>query len=170
MKLPDACPFAETSVIIDPSDIKHAGCCRVLGRAWLPEPEEPLCQSRQTEDEAYRFFWESSFHGDTVIHVGRKGKSITLRCRCCWQAPFVVGLPPTDWDKLERALSAASFWSLDWGSALPGGLDGAQWLVEGRRGGLYHAVHRWSPGGTVHDLGRLFFSLAGRPLAGIDLY
>jgi hypothetical protein len=50
------------------------------------------------------------------------------------------------------------------------GLDGAQWLIEGRRGQTYHAIDRWSPRGTVHDLGSLFFDLAGPPLAGIDLY
>ena len=50
------------------------------------------------------------------------------------------------------------------------GLDGADWLIEGRRKDIYHAVHRWSPCGKIHDLGRLFFAMAGSPLADVELY
>jgi hypothetical protein len=41
------------------------------------------------------------------------------------------------------------------------GLDGADWLIEGRRGDAYRAVKCWSPEGEFHALGRLFFALAG---------
>ena len=50
------------------------------------------------------------------------------------------------WMTLLMHLQAADFWNL------PGdptdderGLDGADWILEGRRGGLYHSVIRWEP-------------------------
>jgi hypothetical protein len=47
------------------------------------------------------------------------------------------------------------------------GLDGSDWLIEGRRKGIYRAVSRWSPRGVLHDLGELFFELASQPMAEI---
>jgi hypothetical protein len=99
----------------------------------------------------------------------------------------VVPLAPADWDRLQDALIAASFWSLDpdgidWPSdgdeqrtiaAIIGsrGLDGSDWLFEGRRKDVYRAASRWSPrGGALYDLGRLFFELAGPPLAKVRIY
>jgi ATP-dependent DNA ligase len=68
-----------------------------------------------------------------------------------------------------RALDVARFWFLD-ASENRFDLDGADWLIEGRRQNTYHAVHRWSPDGEIHDLGRLFFAMAGSPLADVKLY
>jgi hypothetical protein len=141
-----------------------------MGRGWLPEPQEPLCRSRLTEHEAYRFFWDSSFDGHAVVHIGRKGELVTLRRQAFWQAPCSVALSLPDWSKLQQALEIAEFWSPRPDSELAVGLDGADWLIEGRRGDTYHAIHRWSPEGAIHDLGRVFFELAGPPLSGVRLY
>jgi hypothetical protein len=73
------------------------------------------------------------------------------------------------WARLLDALIAVNFWAVDPIDELQG-LDGAQWLIEGRRGNIYRGVSRWSPGGEVHVLGRLFFDLAGSPLSKIKLY
>ena len=78
-------------------------------------------------------------------------------------------LSAADWGRLHRTLDAAKFWSLD-ASGNRSGLDGANWLIEGRRKDIYHAVHRWSPCGEIHDLARLFFAMAGSPLADVELY
>jgi hypothetical protein len=85
------------------------------------------------------------------------------------QMPATMALTPDAWEKLQQALNAAQFWALSTAGEEVG-LDGAQWLIEGRRGQTYHAIDRWSPRGAVHDLGRLFFDLAGPPLAGVELY
>jgi hypothetical protein len=68
MKLAAARPF----VMVPESQLAEGGinisdCCRVGVLGWLSEPEEPLCWS-QTEHEAYRFFWRSSFDGNAVVH------------------------------------------------------------------------------------------------------
>jgi hypothetical protein len=81
-----------------------------------------------------------------------------------------VSLAPADWYRLREALDAASFWALDAIDRLPCGFDGSDWLFEGRRKDIYRAVSRWSPSGTLCDLGRLFFELAGQPLAGVRIY
>jgi hypothetical protein len=90
-----------------------------------------------------------------------------------WKRRFTglasVALSLNDWEKLQRALMISNFWSLDTADEQLG-LDGAQWLIEGRRGDIYHSVERWSPRGAVRDLGCLFFALAGTPLASIELY
>jgi hypothetical protein len=43
--------------------------------------------------------------------------------------------------------------------------------MEGRRKNIFRSVSRWSPRDkAVHRLGRLFFQLAGKPLAEIKAY
>jgi hypothetical protein len=83
-----------------------------------------------------------------------------------------VPLTLADWGRLQEALIAASFWALDPDEGpLARGLDGAFWTIEGRRKDIFRAVSRWSPcDELVHDLGRLFFDLAGPPLAEIRVY
>ena len=80
-----------------------------------------------------------------------------------------VSLTVADWTRLQDALIAANFWALErHGKAH--GLDGAYWTIEGRRKDIFRVVHRWSPHGAIHDLGRLFFALARLPLAEAGLY
>jgi len=69
-------------------------------------------------------------------------------------------------------LLAAGFWVLEQDEGpLFRGLDGAFWTMEGRRKNIFRSVSRWSPRDkAVHRLGRLFFQLAGKPLAEIKAY
>jgi len=142
----------------------------------LPFGEEPLCRVGGIESEVYRFVWHSSFHGDATVQIVREGDAINLLWKY-WSyslpaadasAPLMT-LSTVDWDQLQRRLDVASFWSLDPDSS-DMGLDGASWLIEGRRKDAYHSIYRWSPSGPLFDLGRLFFDLAGRPLAEVELY
>jgi hypothetical protein len=51
------------------------------------------------------------------------------------------------------------------------GLDGAQWVIEGRRVDAYHVVDRWSPrGGPYRDAGLAFLQLAGLSATGKEVY
>jgi hypothetical protein len=148
-------------------------CCRA--QSWLLD-EEPLCRTIGSEGEVYRFVWRSSFDGNAVVRIGRQGRAIALRWRYDWfrtpapdDAPAEVALAPGDWARFLDALITANFWALDPLDEAQG-LDGAQWLIEGRRGDVYRGVSRWSPRGEVHALGRLFFGLAGPPLSKVKLY
>lgn len=70
-------------------------------------------------------------------------------------------------------LDKAHFWEMPTQSQHRG-LDGADWMMEGVRGGTYHIVVRWCPGSynfssegeTFADAARFLFQLAGRKLAG----
>jgi hypothetical protein len=132
----------------------------------------------RSETEAYRFTWRSSFHGDAVVRIGRQGDQITLRWFYRWfrrvsrdDAPPVVSLSLEDWGHLQYALIAASFWALDTEEdPLMRGLDRAFWTIEGRTD-IFRAISRWSPREAgMYGLGRLFFELAGRPLAELEIY
>jgi hypothetical protein len=73
---------------------------------------------------------------------------------------------------LRGALADARFWSMPPADPRPAGLDGTVWVMEGARGGLYHAVDRWEPGergdAAYRALGALLVRLSGfpSPLAG----
>lgn len=171
MKLPDDCPFAKMPLqrFLE-TEMHRFDCCRAGAAGYFIGTEDPLCQSQQTESEAYRFIWRSSFDGNALVHIARKGETIALHSELSFTAPAPsVALSLNDWEKLQCALNTTRFWALDTADQLIG-LDGAEWLIEGRRGDIYHSVHSWSPGGAVHDLGRLFFALAGPPLASVELY
>jgi hypothetical protein len=163
MILPDNCSFA----VLPPNpfdllSIERSNCCR----SRLVGAEEPLCRSRGAEDEAYRFMWHSSFDGAAMVHIASKREATALRWNYLrlrnGQTYGTMVLSAADWGRLHRTLDAAKFWSLD-ASGNRSGLDGADWLIEGRRKDIYHAVHPWSPCGEIHDLGRLFFAMALTP-------
>jgi hypothetical protein len=127
-----------------------------------------------SEAEAYRFIWRSSFDGSASIRIGRRGDRVALQWRyrrsfSRHDAPAEAALSHYDWLRFQDALIATNLWSLDPVDERCG-FDGAEWLIEGRRGNIYRGVSRWSPAGSFHDLGRLFCSLAGSPLSGVRLY
>ena len=176
MKLPDDCPFAKTPLQRLPeAERLRFDCCRAGPGSYLIDEEHPLCRSQQTEPETYRFTWRSSFDGRACVHIGRSDDSIKLRS---WLSRSRVeprrqlpssALSLDGWEKLQRALNDSDFWALD-AEDEEFGLDGARWLIEGRCGDSYHQVERWSPQGAIHNLGRLFFALAGPSFANVKLY
>ena len=150
-----------------------SNCCR---RACMNKDNETLCVTINSEDEVYRFFWDSSFDGNAVVRIGRRDSKITLRWRydsfrelAADDSPKEKALSAGDWSRLLDALMAANFWSIDSADNRMG-LDGAQWLIEGRRGNVYRGLSRWSPDDEVYCLGRSFFHLAGPPLSRMRLY
>jgi hypothetical protein len=71
------------------------------------------------------------------------------------------------------ALSKTSFWNMPTRPSKTSlGLDGSQWIVEGRSGsGKYHLVDRWTPRqGAYRDAGLVFLTLAGISVDRKDLY
>jgi hypothetical protein len=154
-----------------------SGCCREQGDLGDSEDEEPLCLTIGSEDEVYRFFWNSSFNGSAVVRIGWRGTAATLRWwyRWYWEpapddSPAERVLSAGDRTQLLSALAAANFWTFEKCDSAETCLDGADWLIEGRRGNIYRGLSRWSPDGELYDLGKLFFDLAGPPLSKIELY
>ena len=176
MKLPNDCLFSGISLAQScETETDHPDCCRAGASVDLIATDEPpLCRARQTEREAYRFIWQDSFNGDALVHIASTGDTIRLRSTRFY-SPLrqrvlsnSLLLVPDDWETLQCALKTCNFWALDT-TEERFGLDGAWWLIEGCRADVYHSVSRWCPRGAFRDLGRLFFALAGTPLAGLNL-
>jgi hypothetical protein len=173
MRIPVDCPYSRK---LPPREAAEAiACCRIQSRyRLLREDEKPLCRTIRTEAEVYRFTWRSSFDGDAVVRIGRQGDEITMRCA---YRSYLFGdadrrqvtVTISDWGRLQDALIAASFWALG-PEECRRGLDGSNWLIEGRSKDIYRAVDRWSPSGAIYDLGKQFFELAGSPLAEVSIY
>ena len=138
--------------------------CRAHHLFW-PLEDHPTALRRNPADEVFWFKWSSTFTGEATIRVARLGHEVMasrlhkpemfakMRCRN-------TRLRMSDWTTLEDAVVAANFWTLDEFSHVRG-LDGADWLVAGRRQRDYHLAKRWSPDDGLYDLGRLLFDLAG---------
>ena len=103
--------------------------------------------------ESYRFVWTRHLRNPVAVRLTRAGETAiavvaiegdaqdpTARRRHEFTVPNGV------WIELRKHLDAADFWNL---AGDPGdderGLDGADWALEGRRGGVYHSVIRWEP-------------------------
>lgn len=125
-------------------------------------------------DEAYRFLWLRSFHAPIAVRVTRKGNQIELDAHVLsgtggYEPGHVVQdierkLTLHQWNVLQAALTRMNFWKLPtnipWDDAGFGGVDGAQWIIEGRTEG-YHVVDRWGGADNVQKIGLLMLDLAG---------
>jgi hypothetical protein len=138
-----------------PSELDESEClvesyCGHLLRAMN---EKPLIDS--SAEEVYRFVWLRSFrnpvsvriessHGRAVINgieLVERGKSSGKIARRMQRE-----LGAHEWGALTAALSDADFWHLPIHDPdAEDGLDGATWILEGRRHGAYHVVERWEP-------------------------
>ncbi len=103
--------------------------------------------------ETYRFVWTRHLKNPVAVRLTRAGETAiavvaiegdaqdpTARRRHAFTVPNAV------WIDLRKHLDAADFWNLA-GDPTDDerGLDGADWTLEGRRGGVYHSVIRWEP-------------------------
>jgi hypothetical protein len=113
--------------------------------------DEPSLQ--EPGPETYRFVWLKTFRNPVAVRLGRSGdvvRVVTVEAdahdpKAKRRHEFTVAADA--WTTLLGHLQAADFWNLS--AEQPEeerGLDGADWVIEGRRAGLYHAVNRWNPG------------------------
>jgi hypothetical protein len=124
---------------------------------------------RSLGDEIYWFNWttECSSEGSATIQVARLGDE-AMFSRVYKPSTFGKArrnrgvLSRSEWRLVEDAVVAADFWMLDQQSQNPGlTLRGNDWYLAGRRRRDYHYITRRSPHGTLWELGRLLFDLAG---------
>jgi hypothetical protein len=141
---------------------------------------EPSLSCGSQPSDSYRFVWLRTFHAPIAIRVdlGPTQTSLTLvvLSGAGGYEPGVVverksrELTTQERESLLAALRAAEFWhASSWQPV--GGLDGAEWVYEARRGARYHVVDRWSPKtGPFYELGRRFVALAGIQVPAGDFY
>jgi hypothetical protein len=142
---------------------------------------EPSLSCGFPEDrETYRFVWLRTFHAPIAVRVSKSKNDVQLQAielnGAGGYSPGVISrrvakkLSDAEWNSITKLLVAIQFWKLP--TEVPSnGLDGAQWIFEGRQDGKYHIVDRWTPrDGTYHDLGVLFLQLSGLSIPEKEIY
>jgi hypothetical protein len=154
---------------------KYSGADK-FARDWyskhLMAMKEPSLSCGEVDySEAYRFLWLRNFHQPIAVRISRTGDAYTLRIvQTSGAGGYRPGdvlraetrtLTATQWQKLKVELKKANFWKEPTEPPPDGivGLDGAQWIFEGRFDD-YHIVDRWSAEGPFRELGLVFIDLA----------
>ncbi len=103
--------------------------------------------------EMYRVLWLRSFHEAIAVRIVKDGShfSVITSVGPVWghedSSPprrDSMALDPGGWAALQLRTALRDFWHLR-APVNKYGLDGAEWILEGRRNGTYHAVDWWSP-------------------------
>lgn len=148
---------------------------RVMGEPSLSCGDNPRV-------ETYRFLWLRTFHHPISIRITRSESGIALVAIELTGAgggePGSIGrrvhksLTVAQWESLQGVLNHVAFWKVPTRPPEPGlGLDGAQWIIEGRRAAQYHVVDRWTPKkGSYRDAGLHFLQLSGLSVPEKELY
>jgi hypothetical protein len=110
--------------------------------------EAPL--AAQTADETYRFLWLRAFQPPVSVRIQRAGGRATLVAVELDEHGNVSlrrerTLGDLEWRTLTATLGTAAFWDAPTRHSDVGGEDGADWIFEGYRPGLYHVIWLWSP-------------------------
>jgi hypothetical protein len=120
--------------------------------ASLRALKEPSLSCGKTgADESYRFLFVPSFHGTIVVRVDRTGSEIRLHTAML-SGPggrdivdsADLTLQKKQWDDLLARLAAAHFWESR-ATHDQTGIDGENWVIEGRLADRYWVVDQWSP-------------------------
>ena len=158
-------PFAPLAVSLD--QFKRQWYSKHL-RA-MSEPS--LSCGPNNDEETYRFLWLRTFHHPIAVRIARSEKGVQLAAvELSGAGGYEPGsilkqihksLSSDQWQTLISAIEAYKYWSQP-SDENSFGADGAQWIIEARRGCTYHVVDRWNGGPDPHhSLGLLFLELAG---------
>jgi|GEM_PF-956666 len=111
-------------------------------------------QNTNRATEHYRFLWVRTFEKPIAVRVWLDGTNAQLRViRLGGLGGYEPGhieydetfsITSDQWKEFQTLLKKTSFWSMN-STEKQGGFDGASWILEGRSGGKYHLVDRWSP-------------------------
>jgi len=131
--------------------------------SYLLSMKEPTLSCGQATGASYRFLWLRSFHHPIVVRVVYEADIASLTAveldGAGGRIPGVEIRRVARWLSAEESsallteLRKATFWDLP-SREKRMGIDGAEWLIEGRDGVRYHVVRRWSPvAGPVREIG-----------------
>lgn len=116
---------------------------------------EPILFFDSSQTEIYRFVWLRTFHNPISIRIEKQQNICLLTWKLCNGAggyePGQLTIAKQKqidnaiWEKFKTLLTQIDFWNLDTEEKEIMGLDGSQWILEGKKGEKYHVVDRWSP-------------------------
>ena len=145
------------------------------GKQLRAAGEGPLCAFSDQAAETYRFSWIPSFSPTVVVRVSMTDTAVFVTAKRLNGAGGyepgslvvnrTVRVPPDAALRLRALIDSTGLWQATPPTDERVGLDGAQWIIEGVRGGRYHAIDWWSPqesgsGRHMRRLGVYLFSLA----------
>jgi hypothetical protein len=127
-----------------------------VGKFYAAQMEFPFsCLDENVE--AYRLLFIPSFKPPAAIRIWRQGDQhqIAVKQLATEGLPefgakdLIVNItrPITidEWNHFQELLKKSNFWSMTSADVRERGLDGATFLLEGKRSDQYHVVDRWSP-------------------------
>lgn len=137
---------------------------------FLRAMAEPSLSCGESPSESYRFLWLRTFGRPIAVRI-ETGRSNTLTAVELDGAggyhPGEISrriqrqLNADEWKTLSEALKATDFWNMP-GLEPRRGLDGAEWIMEGRSGHDYHVVNRWMPAaGAYRELCLMLVNFSG---------
>lgn len=120
--------------------------------------KEPVIYSGKSENEIYRFTWLRSFHHPIAIRVEKHEETYILTWKMCNGAggyrpgKLIVYkqliIDKANWSEFKSQIDQMDFWNLKTHQKVFG-CDGAEWILEGKKGNSYHIVDRWSDEGPA---------------------
>lgn len=120
---------------------------------WPPDPK----------GVAYRFLWMRSFHDQVSITMEiQEGGGAQLRLQVYKRASRklesrTLSLTKAQVEDAVSLIEQAGFWNMTTEGEASGGMDGAEWVLEGVQNGQYHIVTRWDASRT--SFGRALLEL-----------
>lgn len=167
-------PAGETGFYFPAPDEEELMPSELFELAWfahfLEAMDEPSLSCRG--GDAVRFTWLRTFHHPVAVRVewggddGARLTAVELGGAGGYEPGAVVRrlervLSAEEEGELARVLQREDLFGMDPPSE-ESGLDGAAWILEGRRGGRYRVMQEWSPdAGPVRRMGLALLSLTG---------
>lgn len=184
-----ACPSSTTDAFFFPPAMLDSdrGDLDDLRRHWYSKHlrtmgEPSLSCGAVAESETYRFTWLRTFDRPIAVRVSSSESAVHLvAIELSGAGGYDPGgvakriersLSSADWKALVAVLGKIDFWTMPTNpTPFEVGLDGARWILEGRRRTEYHVVDRFSAReGAYRDAGLTFLNLAGLLVSGEKLY
>jgi hypothetical protein len=170
--------YLPPSAFLDPGGVDDADRGYA---AFMKDFKEPTFLTLyESDDEAYRFVWIRSFDEPITLRIQKSLAKISLTVkRSVGEGGFKHGGLIVDqskdisilaWMKFKSLLEKECFWMMETGDR-EFGIDGATWLLEGRRENRYHFVCKWSPTkGKFREACLYLLELSKLPINEEDIY
>ena len=119
--------------------------------------KEPVLFSLKSENEVYRFTWLRTFDNPIAIRMEKQDDTYKLYWKVCdgaggYEPGNLIIDETTDvteevWNSFIKMIKRLDFWDMEPLDSTFDGLDGSQWILEGKNYYYYRVVDRWSPYG-----------------------
>jgi hypothetical protein len=119
---------------------------------FLLAMDEPVLNN-SLPSNTFRFLYLRTFHNPLMVRLENKNDSITVFWKVCdGMGGYSPGkmienkfkkLTLDDWNSFTTEIEKSKFWDMPIQQNEIMGLDGSQWILEGKKSEKYHAVDRW---------------------------